>query len=413
MFKQTVFFILAMMIPAVASAQFAESRSSQVRSLQMVLNDKADNPPVITLGSDDEICFSFDELSHTYHRYTYRIVHCNADWSPSELFSIDFIDGFNDRPIEYWQNSENTLQLYTHYEFCLPNEDVSFKVSGNYRVEIYDDDDNSEPVAVFGFVVAEQRVRIDAWVSGNTDVDLNATHQQVSFRVGYDGYDIRSPATDVKVSVVQNGRLDNMVRDIKPTYIMAGELQYVHNEKLIFDAGNEFRRFELTDPHSPGMGVERVEYYEPLYHADLYVDRPQRSHYNRRDENGRFFVNTLEGYGSFMEADYALVHFTLDAPYRSGGHYYLAGEAWGNRFSDKNIMLYDNALGAYTSTQLLKFGLYNYRYLWLPDDASTALTAAAEGDLFNTENEYLILVYHRAFGARCDRVIGFQRVVCK
>lgn len=410
MFKQTIFFILAILVPSMSAAQFSESYSSQVRSLQMVLNDKADNAPVIILGSDDEICFSFDELSHTYHRYTYRIVHCNADWSPSELFTIDYIDGFNDRLIEYWQNSESTLQLYTHYEFYLPNEDVAFKVSGNYKVEVYDDAYESTPVAVFGFIVAEQRVRIDAWVSGNTDVDLNNTHQQVSFRIEHSGYDIQSPATDLKVSVMQNGRLDNMVSEIKPTYIMAGELQYVHNERLIFDAGNEFRRFELTDPHSPGIGVERVEYYEPLYHADLYADRPQRSHYNMRDENGRFFVNTLEGYGRSIEADYALVHFTLDAPYRGGGHYYLAGDAWGNRFSDKNIMLYDNALGAYTSTQLLKFGLYNYRYLWLPDDSLRAETAVAEGDWFNTENEYIILVYHRSFGQRYDRVVGIGRV---
>ena len=103
------------MVSSVAvSAQFARSFARNVSSLQMVLNDDWVKPPVITLGSDDELLFSFDELSHTYKRFIYRITHCNADWTPSDLHAIDYIDGFNDRPIDYWENSVTTTQLYTH-----------------------------------------------------------------------------------------------------------------------------------------------------------------------------------------------------------------------------------------------------------------------------------------------------------
>ena len=105
----------------------------------MVVNDEPFKSAVITLGSDDEINFSFDELSHTYHRYTYRITHCNADWTQSELDAIDYLDGFNDRPIEDWENSVNTTRLYTNYQFRLPNDDARLKVSGNYKVEVFDD----------------------------------------------------------------------------------------------------------------------------------------------------------------------------------------------------------------------------------------------------------------------------------
>ncbi|MBQ5730941.1 MAG: DUF5103 domain-containing protein, partial [Bacteroidaceae bacterium] len=155
-----------------------------IRALQMQLNDQWDAVPVLTLGSDDDICFSFDEMSHTYHRYTYRVVHCNADWSQSELFPIDYLEGFNDQPIEDWQTSENTTQLYSHYQFYLPNDDVSLKVSGNYKVEVYDDEAGDDtPIALFGFLVVEPRVGIEAQVSSDTEIDRNATHQQVSFKV--------------------------------------------------------------------------------------------------------------------------------------------------------------------------------------------------------------------------------------
>ena len=405
------FLLLIYFLPLTLFAQFTESRSIDIRALQMQLNDQWDAVPVLTLGSDDEICFSFDEMSHSYHRYTYRIVHCNADWSQSELFPIDYLEGFNDRPIEDWQVSENTTQLYSRYQFYLPNDDVSLKVSGNYKVEIYDDEaDDDSPVALFGFAVVEPRVGIEAQVSADTEIDRNKTHQQVSFKVNYAGYEISSPATEVKVRVFQNRRLDNFVDGIKPTYISSGGLEYVHNRKLIFDAGNEFRRFEVTDPHSPGMNVESVVYSEPYYHVGLYSDSPSRSYSNVRDENGRFYVNTLEGYGSTMEADYALVHFRFNTPYRTGGNYYLLGDYWGNRFGDFNKLQYDSAEGLYVTTQLMKFGVHNYQYVWLPTGEERAFTDVAEGDFFNTENEYLILVYHRAFGYRYDKLIGVQRI---
>lgn len=406
-----IFLLLIYFLPLTLFAQFTESRSIDIRALQMQLNDQWDAVPVLTLGSDDEMCFSFDEMSHSYHRYTYRIVHCNADWSQSELFPIDYLEGFNDRPIEDRQASENTTQLYSRYQFYLPNDDVSLKVSGNYKVEIYDDEaDDDSPVALFGFAVVEPRVGIEAQVSADTEIDRNKTHQQVSFKVNYAGYEISSPATEVKVRVFQNRRLDNFVDGIKPTYISSGGLEYVHNRKLIFDAGNEFRRFEVTDPHSPGMNVESVVYSEPYYHVGLYSDSPSRSYSNVRDENGRFYVNTLEGYGSTMEADYALVHFRFNAPYRTGGNYYLLGDYWGNRFGDFNKLQYDSAEGLYVTTQLMKFGVHNYQYVWLPMGEQRALTDVAEGDFFNTENEYLILVYHRAFGSRYDKLIGVQRI---
>lgn len=406
-----IFFFLIYFLPLSLFAQFTESRSMNIRALQMQLNDQWDAVPVLTLGSDDDICFSFDEMSHTYHRYTYRVVHCNADWSQSELFPIDYLEGFNDQPIEDWQTSENTTQLYSHYQFYLPNDDVSLKVSGNYKVEVYDDEAGDDtPIALFGFLVVEPRVGIEAQVSSDTEIDRNATHQQVSFKVNYAGYDISSPATEVKVRVFQNRRLDNFIDGIKPTYITSGQLEYVHNRELIFEAGNEFRRFEVTDPHSPGMNVESIVYSEPYHHVQLYADTPSRSYSNVRDENGRFYVNTLEGYGSAMEADYALVHFRLNTPYRTGGNYYLLGDYWGNRFSDSNKLLYDSNEGAYVTTQLMKFGVHNYQYVWLSTGAKRALTAVAEGDFFNTENEYLILVYHHAFGSRYDKLIGVQRV---
>ena len=178
----------------------------------MLLNDEWGALPVLQLGGDDVLLFSFDEMSHVYHRYTYRIVHCNADWSPSELFEIDYLEGFNDIVIEDWENSVNTTQLYTHYEFSIPNDEVALKVSGNYRVEVYDDEDE-QLVASFDFSVVEPKMFFEAWVSGDTDISFNEEHQQLSFAVRYPSF-VSSPASELKAVVYQNGH-DTRVIGIK------------------------------------------------------------------------------------------------------------------------------------------------------------------------------------------------------
>lgn len=403
------FFLIILFLPAALCAQFMESRNVSVRSLQVQVNGEPDCAPVITLDSDDEITFFFDEMSHVYRRYIYRITHCNADWTASEMLPIDFLDGFNEQTIEEWAESENTTQLYTRYELILPNENAELKLSGNYMVEIVDDE-SDDVVAIFRFAVVEPRFFITAQLSGNTEIDYNKTHQQLSFNVQYSGHNIASPAAEVKPVVYQNRRFDNSVSGVVPTYITANELQYVHNRKLIFDAGNEYRRFELTDPYTPGMNVENITYFDSFYHAELYADKVAVNYRHDRDENGRFFINTLEGRGEELEADYALVHFALDTPYRTGGSYYLLGDAWCNRFSEANKLNYDYATQSYRTTQLLKFGLYNYQYVWLPDRGTSASVEPAEGSFYNSDNEYLVFVYHRAPGERYDKLQGFLRI---
>ena len=406
MLKRVVAF-LALFVAIVANAQYSRSFSPSVRTPRVLLDGQWGALPVVQLGGDDVLHFSFDEMSHVYHRYTYRVVHCNADWEQSGAMEVDYLDGFNDVVIDEWENSVNTNQLYTHYEFTVPNDELSLKLSGNYRVEVFDDESEGElPVASFDFSVVEPLASIDASVSGDTDISFNDGHQQLSFSVGYPSF-VASPASELKAVVYQNGRMDNVVDNIMPTYITGNKVEYVHNDKLIFDAGNEYRRFEITDPNSPGMNVEDVVYHDSAYHALLYIDKPRVSYSNGMDENGRFYINTLEGYGMPIEADYVNVHFAIEMPYRAGGNYYLTGDFCGEMFSKENVMLYDAEAGYYFSSHLLKLGVYNYMYVWLPEGAEKGALSLTENNFYNTENEYLIYIYHREFGARYDKLVGY------
>lgn len=391
------------------SAQQSGVLIDNLKSLKVLMDGQWDSYPVGQLGSGHYVEISFDDLQHNYVRYTYNITHCNADWTPSDLLTSDYMDGFNGSRIETYAPSMNTAMLYNHYTLRLPNDDVRLKVSGNYRVEIFEDGDD-EPVAEACFSIVEPRVGIEISVTSNTDIDTYNSHQQVSFDINYSSYSVNRPEQELIPIVMQNRRWDTHVEDLKPTYLRTNTLIFNHNKKLIFDAGNEYRRFEMLDDHVPTMRIESMQYHDPLYHAIVMQDEQRINYIYDQDQDGRYYVRNGDELDYNTESDYFITHFQLLIPELSGGNLYLFGDFSNGRFTDDYLMQYNHVDHAYELTVPLKQGSYNYMYLFVPEGSTVGSYAETEGNFYQTENEYSVLVYHRPFGARYDHLVGFQKV---
>ena len=196
-------------IPVTSRAQWSGSASDRINTLRTIVNGDWERPAIITLGSDDRIEFSFDEMSHEYHRFTYHIQHCDATWKPSSgILESDYLDGFNGETIDNWENSLNTTFDYTHYSLVIPNSQVSLKLSGNYRISIRED---GQEIAYFRFCVTEGKPLLSAKVDGNTDIDSHESHQQLNPTINYGGLTVRDPNTELYTVIMQNRRTDNAV----------------------------------------------------------------------------------------------------------------------------------------------------------------------------------------------------------
>lgn len=408
-FISLLFFLVCMLVSQGIMSQGVASYASNIRSIQVEPNGEWGVPPVILLDGNDYVDISFDDVQHNYIRRIYRIVHCNADWTPSNLIENEYMDGFNDNVIDDYVQSMNTETEYNHYMITIPNDDVTLKAYGNYKVEILNDGED-EPVATACFCVAEQRVNIYAEVTSNTDIDTNGQHQQLSFKIDYNGYQLVNPTADLYIRVLQNGRWDNRVENLRPTYMRNNELEYTHNRNLIFEAGNEYRRFEILDEKVPTMRVDRMEYIAPYYHATLFTDSNRKNYVFDMDQNGRYYIRNKYDEDSESESDYFLTHFTLEIPKIGGGEVYLNGNLTENRFTERNQMVYNYMTHAYEIVLPLKQGSYNYQYLFVKDGENYGSGAMTEGNFYQTENEYWIFVYHRPFGSKYDRLIGFQTI---
>ena len=394
------------------TAQRHEILDRQLHTLQVVVNDDPLLPPIMNLGGGNHLEIGFDEFSHEYHRYIYKVEHCNADWSPStEIFESDYMNGFNGEPIEDYEKSFNTTVLYTHYSLRIPNENISLKLSGNYKLTVYNDEgDEPVPVLTACFSLVEPGVGIGATVSTNTDIAFNKSPQQVDFSVNYGLVKVIDPHRELKTVVMQNRRWDNCVVNPKPNIQAANKIEFTHNRQLIFPAGNEYHKFEILDVHIPTLNVDRMEWFDPYYHATLYPNQTARNYLYDEDQNGAFIIRNSDDEDVATTCDYVFTHFTLKSPQLPGGEVYLNGEWTYNRFIPEYRMTYNRETQAYEATALLKQGYYNYNYLFVPDGETQGNSGRTDGNFYETENEYIILVYHRPNGGRYDKLVGYRRM---
>lgn len=376
------------------------------KSLQVRVEGNPLAPPVINMYTPDRIIVEFDEMAEEPRYLRYRLLHCNSDWRPSQLVETEYLDGFNQADIDNYALSESTLAHYVHYSLAVPDEDMRPTVSGNYLVQVFDEDNPDEVLLQTRFMLNENTASMTSSVTSRTDTDYNNRHQQISLDAGLDGTDVSDPFNDLRLVVVQNGRPDTRRVIDKPLRIGNRSAVYEHLASLIFPAGNEYRRFEMVNVHYPGLGIDHYDFAEPYYHAIIDTDKIRandRYEYDE-DQSGRYFIREFNSNYPAVDADYIITHFTLESPEMPGMEVYLDGDFVQRRRDADSRMVYDRNRGAYVKTMLLKQGLYNYQYLTYP--AGESATAAIEGDKYETVNEYRMLLYHRPPMSRHDRLIG-------
>lgn len=390
-------------------AQRHEILSPTITSLQVVAGKDWLLPPITQLDGEP-INISFDDLTHEYHRYTYRIEHCEADWTTSEeIFTSDYCEGYyEDNPIDDLVESINTNTLYTHYSLQIPNERCRLKIGGNYRLTVVDNNNDDTPILTVCFMVVEPLMKVGLSMTTNTDYDINKRHQQIAMDLKYGNLTVTSPETQIKTVVMQNGRWDNAVVNAKPQYVMSDGLRWDHCRDFIFNGGNEYRKFEILDPGHPTLGIETISWDGENYNAMIWTDEPRQSYVYDEDANGAFYIRNSDNFENDYSSDYILTHFRLKSPHLEGKVYLNASWTY-DRFESKYEMQYNDLAQLYTTTLLLKQGYYSYQYLWLRNDGTTA-PVPSEGNFYQTENQYQALVYYRPIGGRTDRLVGFGQI---
>lgn len=381
-----------------------------IRSVKLISPGNPLSYALIGLGSNEKLELSFDDLSGEIKDYTYTFEHCNAEWESSELPFLDFCDGIDNVFITDYEFSGNTLKKYVSYKAVFPNDQVQFRLSGNYLLKVFENGDPESPVLTQRFMIYERRVFIKPDVHRPMLAEYRRTHQEIDFSILSPAYELTNPYSDMKVNIMQNGRWDNMIEGLPPLFVKDREIEFNYEIENLFEGSNEFRMLDMRNSSLSGAGVDKVFSRNDTNFVFLQTDisRGIRVYQDQPDINGAWAMEVNDmSYNSDRDAEYAQVFFSLKSQEKLiGQRVYVMAEFTGRKINPDYEMIYDAQLGVYKMQTTLKQGLYNYIYVTVKDDEKAGSSMYFEGSHAQTENNYSILIYHKTIQDRHVRLIA-------
>lgn len=384
-----------------------------IHSIQLYRDGWKLSYPVIDIKKEVALELSFDDISSDVANYYYKIVHCNFEWTASNINQADYIEGYLPAQLTNYAMSFNTYFNYIHYKLKIPNDEFRFLISGNYALVVFEDGDEDKIAFIKRFMVSDGLVNVIADV-GRPELSMyHNNSQEVNFNIETGSFEIDNPFNDVRVAVLQNGRWDQSIINLKPLYDKDGILEYNYQLENIFPAGNEYRWFDIKSMRDKNPYLKSKIYSDGHFKVILSPDPVEATsrYFYEEDLNGKYFVEIQEEDDDDIRADYISVSFTLpfEAP-MIDGDFYVMGALSGPGYSERNKMNYNFETKSYELSLLLKQGQYNYRYEYLKHGELSGDASISEGNFYETENDYVILVYHRGSSSRYDRLVGYQIV---
>ncbi len=362
-----------------------------------------DQFPVVQLG--DPIHLEFDDLTAEESDYYYKIIHCNYDWTVSDVLRSQYLNGLDDQRIASYKNSFNTLQSYSNYQLNFPNRNTAVKISGNYMLEIYDD--NEELLFSRRFVIYKNIASVGVSIKRTRNFKFIDSKQVVNIKINTNNLQIPNPKKDIKVAILKNNNWSSVKTNIAPQYTLGTTLIYKYDTETSFFAGNEYLNFDTKDIRAPGGQVAYTT-LEDIYQHFLYTNKERATapYTYFPDINGDFSIRTLQGTNYSIEAEYSTIHFGLKYnPKFELKDIYVYGKFNNYDFNDENKLYYNENTENLETSFKIKQGFYNYKYVIRNKDG-TIDTSNIGGNFHNTENNYLVLVYFRNFGDLYDSIIG-------
>jgi len=386
-----------------------------IKSVKFHRLGEAVSMPFIALNSAEQLELHFDDMDGDVKYYYFTLEMRNADWTPVQMSYFDYIKGYTQQRIQTYRTSSAMLSRYTHYQALLPDRNMMPSKSGNYVLKVFVNGDTSKLAFTRRLMVVDRKFPIAAQVQQPFSQHYFKTHHRLLVQVVHRGFELRYPQQQIKLMILQNNRWDNAIKNLQPTFIKPDVLEFVNEQDMLFPAMREWRWANLRSFRLLGDRIRRQQNTDSSYTVFVQEERPRfgMPYYFFRDLNGRQVYETVERINPLWEADYSKVRFTFQPP--SGLPFrnkdiYVFGELSDYGRIPEAKMEFNEEHRVYETELTLKQGYYDYVYA-LKDPRSIVFeTEQTEGNTWETENLYTVLVYYRELGGRYDQLLGISIV---
>lgn len=384
----------------------------EIKSVKLFKAGDQTSFPVLVLNSTDILQLEFDDLGTDVKNYYYSFQLCNSDWSPSSFTSFDYTKGFQSTRITTYRNSSLATVKYVHFQATIPDKNSTPTRSGNYLLRVHLNSDTAQTVFTKRFVVVNAMAQIASQVQQPFNATLFRTGQKLQLGIQTDKkINVMGPS-DIKVVVLQNQNWQTALFLDRPTIYRGNYFEY-SDEGITGMVG--LKEFRWLDLRSLRLLSDRMQTLDNKKDSVQVFVKPEttrngQAYVSYRDINGSFTIETYESINPFWQSDYAVTHFKYFPPGNralAGNDVYIFGEMTNYGADTSGLMQFNSETGAYEKTLLLKQGYYSYLYGTRPYKGGPLDFSQTEGNFWGTENNYIVLVYYRPFGARADECIGY------
>ena len=412
--------LLYILLPIVVLAQNIEPDKiyvSSIHTVKLFQENNQESLPLINLNSNEQLELHFDDIDENAKNYYYSFKLCNANWQPADLSSFDYIKGYQQQRLSLYRYSSIALTKYVHYTAMLPDKNSIPTRSGNYLLMVFLNGDPTQLAFTKRFYVVNSKVMITGRIMQPFDSQIIQTHQKLQFSLDVSQLNAPNPVQQISLSAAQNNKWSDAITSFQPAFIRGSVLEYSGETDCLFEAGKEYR---WADLRSFRYLSERIDKIDKSQQPNLLTLKPDGNRNSLRylfysDYNGWMNIGTTEQINTWWQTDYAFVKFVYVPDGNQpliGKDIYISGELTQNLCNENSKMTYNASRGAYEKILFLKQGYYSYCYQTKDTDKpeAHASPAATEGNYWETENDYTIMVYYRSYSGRHDELVGVANI---
>lgn len=409
-------FVFIFSLPFLSIAQ-RNPENVYARNIRTVQFNTFGNPfgnPIIALNGNDLLELNFDDMDGGVKYYYYTLELRNSDWSAVQMSYFDYVKGFTQQRINTYRNSTSPLSRFTHYQANIPDRNLMPSKSGNYVLKVFLNGDTSQLVFTKRLFVVDNKFSVAAQVQQPFALALTKSHHRIVTKVSTKGTDVLYPKQQVKINILQNNRWDNAITQLTPTFVKTDFLEFVNDQEMMFPAMREWRWLNLRSFRLLGDRVTKQENTDKgffLFNKEE-NSRLNQPYYYYRDMDGKFVSETVENVNPFWESDYAFVHFSYVPPsnFPFQKDVYVFGALSNYGLNQESKMVYNDEKKIYETDIRLKQGYYDYVYALYDPSSQRFSSDQTEGNQWETENNYQVLVYFRELGGRYDQLLGYSSI---
>jgi hypothetical protein len=383
-------------------------QDARIRTVQLYRGNDERSLPVASLEGGEGLTLEFDLLSEQARPLSVYFIHADRQWrrdlSPNQVLA----SYQSDRLFDY-QSSQGTTVPYVHYTYRFPNDDIRFRVSGNFIVRVTKRGQRDSVLFEQPFFVTDEAGQLQVGVEGIAVAGQRQRSVRPTARF--------SPPTALRgdpfgyaVCFVQNGRLPDARCRERPTLARQPELSFELDRDRAFAPTTANYTLDLGDLRATNS-IERLDRTTTPFQALLTPDYADFAGQTLGPPlNGQIVVrDAVDGRANpALSAEYVETTFAFVPPTNRplSGDLTVAGSFSGMDPARGTTMDWVPGRGRYEGTVLLKQGRYEYFY----SGTDPQLREAVRRSQPLTRSTYTTFVYYRDPRLGTDRLLRIGRV---